>query len=162
MLAKKFRQRRLTAVLYNQPGGMTQTAVSGAGPWLDRDLVVWQEFLRTRTRLAARWEDSAANVCVSLFAVNSRPNPSGRLPSGVIWPHLPAAEEILSEGDQAIKGADWTRAERAYRGVVGRYPGYAWAWQRLAYTLKEMGRRDEAGVCAERAKKLGGGRRDGL
>ena len=117
--------------------------------------MVWQEFLRTRSTLLTRWEEPGRNVCVSLFGLARRPDARGRLASGVIWPHLPAAEGILDAGDRAMNGRDWRGAERIYRDAARKYPGYAWAWQRLAESLKAQGRKDEAGQCAARARKLG-------
>ena len=70
--------------------------------------------------------------------------------------HLPGAEGILDGGDHAMKGKDWRGAERIYRDATRKYPGYAWAWQRLAESLEAQGRKDEAGQCAARARKLGG------
>lgn len=154
-MERKFRQRRITAILYNQSGGMTQTAVSGAGPWSARDLMVWQEFLRTRTDLLARWEEPGANICVTLFGLTNHPNTKGRLKAGVIWPHLPAGEGILDEGDGAMKKGDFRRARRFYREAAARYPGYAWAWQRMAESWKALGRSADAEKCMARAKKLG-------
>ena len=155
-MQKKFRQRRITAILYNQAGGMTQSAVSNSGDWTPRELMLWQEFLRTRTRLLARWEEASENKCVSLFGITSRPNATGRLSSGHIWPHLPAAEMILSVGDAAMKAGDYRGAWRAYRAATARYPGYAWAWRRMGESLRELGRTGEAAGCREQARKLGG------
>lgn len=70
------------------------------------------------------------------------------------WPDSIPARMGLANTHYALD--DLEAAESAYRQVLARAPDYALAWNNLAQTLADQGRRSEAIDAAERAVRLGG------
>lgn len=72
------------------------------------------------------------------------------------WPENLVARIGLGNAAYALR--DLQAAEDAYREAVRLHPEAADAWNNLAQTLLERGRRDEAAAAARRAVALGGPR----
>ncbi|HXV25589.1 MAG TPA: PA2778 family cysteine peptidase, partial [Alphaproteobacteria bacterium] len=70
------------------------------------------------------------------------------------WPQSYAAWMGLGNSRYAL--AEFAAAERAFRSAIQAQPEAPQAWNNLAYTLAEQGRRGEAIAAAERAVALGG------
>ena len=74
------------------------------------------------------------------------------------WPDSEAAG--LGFGNASYALGDLDGAAAAYARVTARHPGAADAWNNLAQTLFELGRREAARSAAQRAVALGGARVD--
>ena len=72
------------------------------------------------------------------------------------WPHSLVARIAL--GNIAYGSHRLTEAEAQYREATVDHPDSADAWNNLAQTLHELGRNEEALMCAERAISIGGAR----
>jgi tetratricopeptide (TPR) repeat protein len=72
------------------------------------------------------------------------------------WPESLVARIGLGNAAYALR--DLGAAESAYREATRRHPGAADAWNNLAQTLLELGRRDEALTAGRRAVEIGGPR----
>lgn len=72
------------------------------------------------------------------------------------WPRNLVARIGLGNAAYALR--DLPAAEAAYREATRHHPGAADAWNNLAQTLLERGRREEATAAARRAVELGGPR----
>ena len=72
------------------------------------------------------------------------------------WPHNAVARIAL--GNIAYGSHRLTEAEAQYRKATVDHPESADAWNNLAQTLHELGRNEEALLCAERAISIGGAR----
>lgn len=72
------------------------------------------------------------------------------------WPQEHAL--LLGAGNAAYALRDLPEATDAYRLAVQRHPDFAQAWNNLAQTLLEQGRRDEAAAAISKAVSIGGER----
>jgi tetratricopeptide (TPR) repeat protein len=72
------------------------------------------------------------------------------------WPDSASAGLGLGNAYYALR--DLEAAARAFERVTARHPASADAWNNLAQTLLELGRRDDAREAARRAVALGGPR----
>ena len=72
------------------------------------------------------------------------------------WPHNLLAR--IGSGNLAYAAKDFAVAEAAYRQATRDHPQAADAWNNLAQTLLEVGRKEEALDAAQRAVALGGPR----
>lgn len=155
-IRKKMRQRGISAILYDVRGGITQAGVSELKEWLDRDIGIYQDFMRRYAKVEYIREIAGGNIDVIFYRIGNRPDRSGRLFSGKIWPHLPALELILLEGDRAYSSGNRARALRLYQQAQKEHPGYAWTYQRLMEVYRMMGRAEDSRKAGEKLRKLAG------
>lgn len=103
---------------------------------------------------ASATESRFVNTVVALEAVS--PAAAGRAYGTALeqWPGNLLAR--LGLGNAAYRRHELVLAEAAYRQATIDHPAAAIAWNNLAQTLHQMGRRPEALAAARRAVKIGG------
>jgi len=155
-LRKQLRQRGIAAILHNAAGGVTASAVADRHPWTPRDIAVYQEFFRLYAVADWRLEQPARNEFLAWYRLRTSPAPQARLGYATAWPHLPAMEFILGDGDALYTRGDRAGALVRYEAAAAAYPGYVWAHQRVAEVARELGRRDASRRAAAMVRRLGG------
>jgi hypothetical protein len=101
-------------------------------------------------------EDAYVTAAVALERVSA--NAAQRAYTAALsrWPRNFVAR--IGSGNLAYAMKDFAAAEAAYRQATRDHPQAADAWNNLAQTLLEVGRKDEALGAAQRAVALGGPR----
>jgi tetratricopeptide (TPR) repeat protein len=100
--------------------------------------------------------DSFFGAVLALERVSAAAGRQGYASAIARWPdHLFTR---IALGNAEYKAGDLAAAEAAFREATRRYPQAADAWNNLAQTLLELGRRQDALEAAERAVNLGGPR----
>ncbi len=102
--------------------------------------------------------DSFFGAVVALERVSRAAGRQGYASALARWPdHLLAR---IALGNAEYRAGDLGAAEVAFREATRRHPQAADAWNNLAQTLFELGRRQDALDAAQRAVSLGGPRSD--
>lgn len=154
-LRRKFRQRRIDALLYSANRAVTSASQATTVKWTKSEVAVLQAFFRgfvVPSRVVDRPEQKVVMVA---YGVRREFNPAGRLWRGSAWGHLPGLEAILGPGDRAWARGARIEAARFYVEMAEAYPGYAWAQQRVAATARLIGRSDLAKAAREASRRLG-------
>jgi tetratricopeptide (TPR) repeat protein len=100
--------------------------------------------------------DSFFGAVLALERVSAAAGRQGYASAIARWPdHLLAR---IALGNAEYKAGDLAAAEAAFREATRRHPQAADAWNNLAQTLLELGRRQDALEAAERAVNIGGPR----
>jgi tetratricopeptide (TPR) repeat protein len=105
---------------------------------------------------ATATEDAYVAAAVALERVSANAARRAYATALTRWPRNLVAR--IGSGNLAYAMKDFAAAEAAYRQAARDHPQAADAWNNLAQTLLEMGRKDEALDAAQRAVALGGPR----
>ena len=117
----------------------------------------WAMVATTPERLpATAAEDSYVAAAVALERVAADAARRAYATALARWPRNLVAR--IGAGNLAYAAKDFAAAEAAYRQATRDYPQAADAWNNLAQTLLEVGRKEEALAAAQRAVTLGGPR----
>lgn len=101
-------------------------------------------------------EDTYVAAAVALERVSASAARSAYTTALTRWPRNLVAR--VGSGNLAYATKDFAAAEAAYRQATQDHPQAADAWNNLAQTLFEIGRKEEALAAAQRAVALGGPR----
>jgi tetratricopeptide (TPR) repeat protein len=105
---------------------------------------------------ASAAEDAYVAAAVALERVSASAARQAYVTALSRWPRNLVAR--IGSGNLAYAMKDFAAAETAYREATRDHPQAADAWNNLAHTLFEAGRKDEALAAAQRAVTLGGPR----
>lgn len=117
----------------------------------------WAMLVMPPDRLpASATEAGYVTAAVGLERVNPRPAQQAYQTALARWPENLTAR--LGLGNSAYAQHDLAGAEVAFRAATATHPDAADAWNNLAQTLLDQGRREEARSAAQQAVTLGGPR----